>query len=216
MTSDVGIVFVVDDDVRLADSLSRSLRLRGFQVLTFHSAEDFLANYDPGQPGCLILDYGLPEMNGLQLQAHLRSQEYHIPIIFITGHGGVPESVQATKAGALDFLEKPYKPAVLVDRIETALTIDRLNRDRMTVISGLVDAVAQLTDREREIFDLMIARPEIVSSKAIAQELAISHRTVEKHRAQILLKTKCRSVAELIGRYSAAVQASSPADNKLT
>lgn len=215
MTGDAGIVFVVDDDIQLAVSLSRSLRLRGFQVRTFHSAEDFLANYDPGQSGCLILDYGLPEMNGLQLQAHLRSHDCHIPIIFITGHGGVPESVAATKAGALDFLEKPYKPSVLVDRIETALTIDRLNRDRTTVVSGLVEAVAQLTDRERQIFDLMIARPDIVSNKAIAQELAISHRTVEKHRAQILLKTKCGSIAELFVRYSAVMQASSPSDNKL-
>jgi FixJ family two-component response regulator len=202
MNSAAPTIFVVDDDDALLLSLARSLKLRGYMVETFPSAESFLEGHDPSRPGCLILDYGLPGMNGLELQAHLNSEGVKTPIIFITGHGGVPESVRATKAGAVDFLEKPYKPDALVQQIENALEVDRALRDRKTSTFKFDAALASLTVREREIFDLMLARPDLVSNKAIALELDISPRTAEKHRAQVLLKTDCRSVAELISRYT--------------
>lgn len=194
-------VFVVDDDEAMRVSVSRSLRLRRFQVESFETAEHFLESYDPGRPGCLILDYGLPGMNGLDLQEHLIETGRKIPIIFITGHGGIPESVRATKAGAVDFLEKPYKPEVLAARVETALELDRLEREKDALQKGLQDVIDSLTEREREIFELMLRRPEISSAKGVALELDISPRTVEKHRAQVLQKTGCRTVVELIGRF---------------
>jgi len=196
-------VFVVDDDPEVRFSVGRSLLKRGFKVASFASAEEFLEHFGSGKPGCLILDYGLPGMNGLDLQSHLIDEKLSIPIIFVTGHGGIPESVKATKAGAIDFLEKPYRPSDLAERVKTALEINRIEL-KTRELKGAIDAsLSDLTQREREVFDLIIARPELSSSKGVALELGISPRTVDKHRAQVLLKTGCRTVAELIGRYSA-------------
>ncbi|MDJ0631118.1 MAG: response regulator [Rhodobacter sp.] len=197
-------MFVVDDDPEMRVAVGRSLSKRGFHVEEFASAEEFLESPGPGKPGCIVLDFGLPGMNGLDLQEHLIKAGIGTPIIFITGHGGIPESVRATKAGAIDFLEKPYEPRVLANRVETALEIDRLEMKARKLRSALDQSLNDLTEREREIFDLMIERPELSSSKGVALELGISPRTVDKHRAQILLKTGCRTLAELVGRYAAA------------
>ena len=195
-------VFIVDDDPGMLSSVTRSLTKRGYVVEAFDSGEAFLTAFGDGRPGCIVLDFGLPGMNGLEVQSALIEKGISARIIFITGHGGVPESVQATKAGAVDFLEKPYQPQALVDRVEEALEMDRLEQQKRAANDAMKRVISGLTEREKEVFDLMIERPELSSSKGIALLLDISPRTVDKHRAQILLKTGCRSVPELIGNYT--------------
>ncbi|MDF3605265.1 response regulator [Paracoccus sp. DMF-8] len=191
-------VFVVDDDDDIRKSLSRSLEKRGYEVETHASAQGFLAAYDGARSGCLVLDYGLPGMNGLELQEHLNARKLSIPIIFITGHGGIPQSVQAIKGGALDFLEKPFRQSVLIERIEAAfqIAVERDSaRERMQEKAERFD---RLTAREQEIVDRILEEPSETSSKEIAGFLGISPRTVDHHRARILEKLGVRSVAELI------------------
>ncbi|VDC25156.1 response regulator transcription factor [Pseudogemmobacter humi] len=191
-------VFVVDDDDAIRSSLSRALRKRGYEVEAFASAEAFLGAWNGQSGGCLILDHGMPGMSGLELQKRLAGQDYLLPIIFITGHGGVPESVQAIKAGAVDFLEKPFRQAVLVERIETALGIAS---ERLAAREGCQKTRARfdrLTAREAEIVDHMVENPSGTSSKEVGARLGISPRTVDHHRARIMEKLGIRSVAELI------------------
>lgn len=191
-------VFVVDDDQDIRSSLSRALGMRGYRVEAHASAAAFLAAWEGGRPGCLVLDYGLPDMSGLELQRHLAEAGLWIPIIFITGHGGVPESVQAIKAGAVDFLEKPFRQAALIERIETAFA---LTRDRLSATAQSQQQQAlfdRLTAREAEIVRHIVANPAATSSKEIATLLGISPRTVDHHRARILEKLGIRSLAELI------------------
>lgn len=192
------IVFIVDDDSGIRSSLSRALRKRDFAVEAFESAEAFLQSYDPDVPGCLVLDYGMPQMNGLELQNTLLDRGYIIPIIFITGHGGVAESVQAIKSGAVDFLEKPFRQDVLVERIRNAFEIDADARKRDQITGQAQSKFNNLTDREKEIASLMVSQPSEASSKEIARQLDISPRTVDHHRARILEKMNVRSVAELV------------------
>ena len=203
-------VFLVDDDDRIRTSLARALRKRGFEVVTFASAEAFLADYDASQPGCLVLDYGMPGLNGLELQQHLSDQSIAIPIIFISGHGGVPETVQAMKGGAVDFLEKPFRQPTLVACIEEAFANDLKARDALRSTQTAQGRYASLTAREREIARLMIAQPANTSSKDIGRQLKISPRTVDHHRARILEKMGIKSVAELI---ELAVSAALPGDD---
>ena len=191
-------VFLVDDDARILQSLSRALQKRGFKVETFSSAEKFLETYDPAQPGCLVLDYGMPGLNGLDLQQHLVSPGISIPIIFISGHGGIPESVQAMKAGAIDFLEKPFRQPTLVACIETAFARDLNLRQKAAQNQSAQLRYQALTAREKEIARFMISHPSHTSSKEIGRALDISPRTVDHHRASILSKMQIGSVAELI------------------
>lgn len=191
-------VFLVDDDADIRGSLARALELRGYVVRPFASAQDFLDTYDQGLSGCLLLDYGMPKMDGLQLQKRLRDMGSQLPVIFITGHGGVPESVEAMKMGAVDFLEKPFKQSVLIDRIEAALETDRRQRTAQMQTSGIVARFQSLTDREKEISLLLATRPGQNSSKEIAKLLGISPRTVDHHRARILEKMDVGTVAELV------------------
>ncbi|MEL6362680.1 MAG: response regulator [Pseudomonadota bacterium] len=191
-------IFLVDDDADIRGSLSRALGLRGYDVRPFASAREFLDAYDADVSGCLILDYGMPEMNGLQLQKHLRDNGSHLPIIFITGHGGIPESVEAMKMGAVDFLEKPFKQSVLIDRIEIALITDERRRAATLQTSGVLARFQALTDREREIALILTTRPGQNSSKEIARQLDISPRTIDHHRARILEKMDVGTVAELV------------------
>lgn len=191
-------VFLIDDDVDVRTTLSRALIKRGFQVHTFEGAAQFLNAYDPSQPGCLVLDYGLPDMNGLQLQETLADKQIAIPIIFISGHGGVPESVQAMKAGAVDFLEKPFRQHVLVECIKSAFATDRAVRAQESDRQSARQRFAKLTIREKEVANFMIANPSNTASKEIGRELSISPRTADHHRARILEKMDIGSVAELI------------------
>lgn len=191
-------IFVVDDDEDIRSSLSRSLKKRGFLVETFESARAFLDEYETGRSGCIVLDYGMEGMNGLELQKKLVTEGNGPPIIFITGHGGIPESVEAMKAGAIDFLEKPFRTEVLVDRINQALKISALaneSRDKAVRARMMLDT---LTTREREIVDMVVSNPSNTTSKEIARALKISPRTVDHHRARILEKMQASSMVEII------------------
>lgn len=191
-------VFLVDDDDRIRTSLARALSKRGFEVKSFSSAETFLDAYDVTQPGCLVLDYGMPGLNGLELQKHLAAAGFSIPIIFISGQGGVPESVQAMKAGAVDFLEKPFRQSDLVACIITAFSTDLETRSAEKNTKTARTKFERLTAREKEIALFMIAHPSTTSSKEVGRQLNISPRTVDHHRARILEKMSIGSVAELI------------------
>jgi two-component system response regulator FixJ len=191
-------VFLVDDDDEIRLTLSRALSKRGFTVETFGCAKSFLDTYDSEQPGCLVLDYGMPELNGLELQLLINEQGILIPIIFISGHGGVLESVQAMKAGATDFLEKPFRQNTLVACIEAAFEKDMAARTHANSQKAAQEKFGRLTTREQEIASYMMANPSHTASKEISRELKISPRTVDHHRARILEKMEMGSVAELM------------------
>ncbi len=198
LVSSIYTVFLIDDDKAVRSSLSRALHKRGFQLQTFETAVQFLDAYDPSQSGCLVLDYGLPQMDGLELQEVLANRGLNLPIIFISGHGGVRETVQAMKGGAIDFLEKPFRQDVLVECINTAFAADRQRREIERERKTALNRFAKLTQREKEVANFMIANPSSTASKEIGRELNISPRTVDHHRARILEKMEIRSVAELI------------------
>lgn len=195
-------VFVVDDDADVREAIALGLARRGYLVETHGSARAFLSRPNPGRPGCLVLDYGLPGMNGLELQRELNRRAAEgaaaMPVIFISGHGAVPEAVQAIKGGAVDFLEKPFRQSVLAERIETAFASLRADLRAREALRRAAGRLAGLTAREREIVAHMVARPAEISSKEIAAQLGISPRTVDHHRARILEKTAMHSAAELI------------------
>lgn len=191
-------VFLIDDDEEIRTTLKRALIKRGFKVCTYASAKSFLKVYDNTQPGCLVLDYGMPELNGLELQKVLVDQEIAIPIIFISGHGGILESVQAMKAGAVDFLEKPFRQKTLVLCIEAAFATDMAARDAASMQNTAREKFDRLTIREKEIARFMITNPSNTASKEVGRRLNISPRTVDHHRARILEKMEIKSVAELI------------------
>ncbi|MEM6622669.1 MAG: response regulator [Pseudomonadota bacterium] len=199
-------VFIIDDDEDVRVSLTRSMTKRGFTVEAFATARAFLDQFAPKLSGCLILDYGMPEMNGLELQAELAKMGLSIPIIFITGHGGVPVSVQAMKMGAIDFLEKPFSPEALAERVREAFAIDRAARADREKTARLNQRFSALTAREREIAQFIFANPGAASSKEIARKLDISPRTIDHHRARILEKLQLRSVFELMDFMAALTQ----------
>ncbi len=203
-TSETSTVFLVDDDDRIRTSLARALEKRGYNVTTFASAEAFLKTHDPSQPGCLVLDYGMPGLNGLELQKQLIVDNVAIPIIFISGHGGISESVQAMKAGAVDFLEKPFRQATLIACIEAAFETDSEARAALAVSKSAHERFARLTAREQEIAWFMIENSSNTSSKEIGRQLSISPRTVDHHRARILEKMEIKSVAQLIDLSASA------------
>lgn len=191
-------VFLVDDEEDIRLTLSRALSKRGFTVETFETAQSFLDVYDTDRPGCLVLDYGMPDLNGLELQEMINERDILIPIIFISGHGGVRESVQAMKAGATDFLEKPFRQNTLVACIEVAFEKDSAARSEARTQKDAQDRFGRLTSREEEIALYMMDNPSHTASKEISRELDISPRTVDHHRARILEKMEIGSVAELI------------------
>ena len=191
-------VFLVDDEDEIRLMLSRALSKRGFLVETFACAQSFLDAYDSEQPGCLVLDYGMPELNGLELQQLINEQDILIPIIFISGHGGVRESVQAMKAGATDFLEKPFRQNTLVACIEAAFEKDMDARTEAKDQKAAQEKFGRLTTREQQIVSYMMDNPSHTASKEISRELKISLRTVDHHRARILEKMEIGSVTELM------------------
>ena len=205
MTATHSTVFLVDDDSRIRTSLARALKMRGYTVETFPSAEAFLQSYVAAQPGCLILDYGMPGLNGLELQERLNEDKITIPIVFISGHGGISESVQAMKAGAVDFLEKPFRQHTLIKCIEEAFETDRAARALIKENQSAKEKFDRLTAREQEIARIMISNASATSSKEIGRILDISPRTVDHHRARILEKMEMKSVAQLID-FSASAE----------
>lgn len=182
--------------------MSRALKKRGMDVETYGSAQAFLDAYDGSTAGCVVLDYGLPKMSGLDLQDQLNKGGYPLAVIFITGHGGVPESVRAMKAGAVDFLEKPFRQSVLAELIDKALQVAVDKHSRQRVSNDVKARFGRLTERERQIVVHMIANPAEVSSKEVGNSLGISPRTVDHHRARIFEKLEVRTLVEMLNLAS--------------
>ncbi|HNY80642.1 MAG: response regulator transcription factor [Sedimentisphaerales bacterium] len=195
MSSANPTVFVVDDDEAIRQSLCLLIEDIGLNVKTFGGAREFLAHYDPSQPGCLVLDVRMSGMSGLELQARLRELNMEIPTVIITGHGDVPMAVEAMKAGAMDFIEKPFRDQVLLDSIQRAVELDRRIRAARRQSEGFQSRVEHLTRRERQVMDLLVIGK---SNKTIAYELGISQKTVDFHRTNVLSKTGVASVVELV------------------
>lgn len=193
-----GTVHVVDDDPAIRNALTASLEARGLSVQDYESAEAFLNSYEDSQIGCLVLDIRMPGINGLELQKILTEKNHTIPIIFVTGHGDVPMSVQALKNGAIDFLEKPYRQEVLQELIEEALAQSKRNMQKTAEENSFKECYALLTPREKQVMALLTSDSTSTSNKDIAEALEISPRTVEDHRAKIMLKMQTKSLYELI------------------
>ena len=189
------IVFVVDDDRAMRESLCWLLDSVGLRVRSFANAADFLAEHDPAQPGCLVLDVRMPGMSGLDLQAELARRGVELPTIVITGHAEVSMAVRAVKAGAIDFIEKPFSDQLLLDRVRQALEIDLEAREVRRRREDARRRLATLTAREREVLDLVAAGK---ANKEIASALGVSPKTVEVHRAHVMSKMCVDSLAELI------------------
>ena len=187
-------VFVVDDNPGLRRSLQALLEAAGLAVETYTAPQEFLERYDPRRPGCMLLDVRLRGQSGLDLQEELRRRQVTLPIIVMTGYGDVPTSVRAFKGGAIDFLEKPIPPKKLLERVREALEIDRRARAVATEHAVVVDSIAHLTPRERQVMDLLAMAK---TSKQIATTLKISLRTVEGHRRTVLRKMGVSSAADL-------------------
>lgn len=195
MTDADSTVFVVDDDLSVRGGLGRLFKSVGLAVEVFASAREFLERPPAGGPACLVLDVRLPELSGLDLQAELATRGVAMPIIFITGHGSVPISVRAMKAGAADFLEKPVDEQELVDAVHRALERDRLARSEEAGLSDMRGRLASLTPREREVMAHVVAGR---LNKQIAADLGIAEKTIKVHRARVMGKMKVSSLAELV------------------
>ncbi len=196
MTSSDGIVFVVDDDESVRTALKRLLKSAGHKVITFSSAEEFFDHdhrFDVS--GCLVLDIRMPGLSGLELQDQMAAAGINIPIIFITGHGNVPASVRAMKAGAVDFLEKPFDDLALLDAIHRAIAKDTRAKQAQAKIREINQRVASLTPREQEVFTLVVTG---MLNKQIAFELGITESTIKVHRAQVMQKMSAESFADLV------------------
>ena len=189
------IVFVVDDDVWIRESLQTLLRDEGWHSETFASAQEFLDRPRAFIPSCLVLDISLPGLNGLELQKRIAVERTDMPIIFITGHGDIPMSVGAMKAGAVEFLTKPFNDEVLLTAIRQALERSRQALAQETKIQELLDRYASLTPRERDVMRLVVSG---LLNKQVAGELGITESTVKAHRGQVMQKMKANSVADLV------------------
>jgi RNA polymerase sigma factor (sigma-70 family) len=195
MTDQEPTVFVVDDDPGVGDSIRILLRSVGLPSEAFRSGNEFLEAYDPERPGCLVLDVRMPGMSGIDLQARLQEMESTLPIIFVTAHGDVPMAVHAVKAGAVDFIQKPFRDQELLDKIQEALEADARIRAQRTDLEEIRGRLGSLTRREREVLDLVVAGKP---NKNVARALGISQRTVEIHRARVMEKMQVRSVSMLV------------------
>lgn len=191
-------VYVVDDDESVRTALTRSLEKRGCNVRCFDSGEAFLQQYEPGRPGCLVLDVRMPGMSGMQLQEQLIDKHPSLPIIFVTGHGDIPMSVRAMKSGAFEFLEKPYAVEALQEHIDNAIAKSVVLLEEEAHANEINQRFEKLTARELDVMRLLVAGIANISNKEIARELEISHRTVDDHRARIMSKMQARSLAELV------------------
>lgn len=193
--SNESTVFVVDDDQAMRNSLQWLIESVGMQVEVYDSADAFLSNYYPGRAGCLLLDVRMPGMSGLDLQERFVRQQIRIPIIIITGHGDVPMAVRAMKAGAVDFIEKPFNDELLLDSIRNALELDARERQVQEQRSEIAARLGQLTPRELEVMGMVT---DGRSNKEIAIGLDVSAKTVEAHRARVMEKMQAQSLAELV------------------
>jgi RNA polymerase sigma factor (sigma-70 family) len=195
VTESEAIVYVIDDDAQTRDALKNLMRSVGLQVEVFASAQDFLRSKRPDVPACLVLDVRLRGLSGLDLQKRMAEAKIEVPIIFITGYGDIPMTVQAMKAGAVEFLTKPFRNQELLDAIQQALERDRTTREQRAKNDELYDRYESLTPREREVMTLVVAG---LLNKQIAGELGTSETTVKNHRHQVMEKMGADSVAELV------------------
>ncbi|HEX7296242.1 MAG TPA: response regulator transcription factor [Pyrinomonadaceae bacterium] len=189
------VVFVVDDDASMRDAISRLLNAVGLTVQTFASARAFLDGRSPEVPGCLVLDVRLPGLSGLDLQREMVERGIHIPVVFITGHGDIPMSVQAMKAGAVEFLTKPFRDQDLLDAVRSGIQLDRKEREERAELAELRDCVGQLTQREQEVMSLVVSG---LLNKQIALQLGTSEKTIKIHRSQVMRKMRASSLADLV------------------
>jgi two-component system, LuxR family, response regulator FixJ len=189
------MVLVVDDDAGVRNAMRILLKSVGLEATLYASAQEFLAAYQPSQPGCLVLDIRMPGMSGLELQQKLNEKHSILPIIFITGHGDVPMAVEAMQAGAVDFIQKPFRDQDLIDRINQALEKDSSNRAALGERNDIRRRLETLTPREREVLDLVVHGK---ANKVIAGDLKLSQRTVEIHRARVMEKMQASSLAHLV------------------
>jgi FixJ family two-component response regulator len=189
------VVFVVDDDASVRDALRNLFRSVGLRVEVFGSAHEFLQSKLPNVASCLILDIRLPRLSGLDFQAELAKADINIPIIFMTGHGDIPMTVRAMKAGAVDFLTKPFRDQDMLDAVAAAIERDRNRRNEEKVLSNLRDLFATLTPREREVMALVTAG---LMNKQVAAEIGIAEITVKINRGHIMRKMGAKSLADLV------------------
>jgi FixJ family two-component response regulator len=189
------IVFIIDDDPLYRASTERLVRSVGFSVQSFQSARDFVGSRRPNVPSCLIMDVRLPGLSGLDLQRELAEAGVHLPIIFVTGYGDIPMSVQAMKAGAVEFLTKPFRDQVLLDAIRQAIERDRVARQQRAREANLRRRYESLGPREHEVFKCVVSG---MLNKQIADELGATERTIKFHRGHIMRKMQAKSLAELV------------------
>ncbi len=197
------VVYLVDDDPEVLKALKRLLTSEGFQVLSSASTQDFLTAYDSALPGCIVLDIAMPGMSGLELQALLHDRGIGCPIIFLTGHGDIPSSVRAMKAGAMDFLTKPVDAATLLEAVQRGVAHGNAAHQHTTERQRAQELLGTLTPRERELV------PHLVSgrlNKQIAAELGVAEKTIKVHRSRVMHKLRIRSPVELLGFLEKAGQ----------
>lgn len=188
-------VFIVDDDDAVRDSLRLLVKSLKVKAETFSSASKFLEQFDPKRPGCIVLDIRMPGMSGLELQKRLHDMGAIIPIIFITGHGDVPMAVHAMQAGAIDFIQKPFRDQDLIDRIQLAIGQDERMRKNLSDLRVIRKRVESLTPREHEVMRMVV---DGKANKVIAMDLGLSERTVEIHRSRVMSKMHADSLAQLV------------------
>jgi FixJ family two-component response regulator len=194
-STDQPTVFVVDDDASMREALTRLFESVRLRVNAFESAREFLQSQRPNAPGCLVLDVRLPGLSGLDFQAELTRANVRIPIVFITGHGDIPMTVRAMKAGAVDFLTKPFRDQDMLDAVATAVQRDRQRREHENAVADVRAQFEALTSREREIMALVASG---LMSKQIAAQINLSEITVKVHRSHLMRKMGARSIADLV------------------